>query len=540
MSRKRPVSETFAEAMKAYEEGRKGAARRLAAQLAESAPAFGGTHYLLGLVAADAHKAVDHFARAIAITPGQIVLHLAMADALTRCDELEAAVLQYGIVLGLDARHGQAHARLGEVLRRSGMVDQAMEHCQQAIGLDPRNADAHHTLGALLLEAGQIADAAESLRRCLEIRPGWPVALNNFGLALHHLGRDGDAALVLSGAVDARPDHAGFRANFASVLRCLGRLDEARDEAERATRLDKASVDGWLELGLVHRVLDHHEIAATAFDRAAILAPDNAHAHWCLAESCRALGDMERAQRHYRLCLDLDKLDHHGAALGLALAGGAPIPEKAPDAYVRQLFDDYADGFDAALLEHLDYRAPALLAEALTRELGADNRGLAIMDAGCGTGLAGLALRPLAERLDGIDLSPAMVAKARERGIYHDLAEGDLVTMLAARPQHYHVVVAADVLVYLGALPPVMTAVRAACKPGGLFAFTVERAGAEVADYALGSKSRYAHAAAYVRSSAQDAGFTILRLDEVVPRREGECDVPGLLAVLKVTAQECP
>jgi predicted TPR repeat methyltransferase len=535
MTRKRPVGEAFAEAMKAYEDGRKGAARRLAAQLAESAPSFGGTHYLLGLLAIDQgqeRKATEHFARAIGITPGQAVLHLAMADALAACGEIHAATVHYRTVLSLDPAHAEAHARLGELLRQTGKAEEAIGHCRQAVAINPRHAEAHHTLGALLLEADCVEEAAESLRLCLEIRPGWPAALNNFGLALHHLGRDEDAAVVLSGAVDARPGHGGFRANLASVLRCLGRLDEARAEAEQATRVDSGSADAWLELGLVRRAQDHHEGAAAAFDRAVTLAPGNAQNHWCLAESCRALGQLDRAHRHYRLCLDLDPSDRHGAGLGLALAGGAPAPAKAPDAYVRQLFDEYADGFDAALLEHLEYRAPALLAAALVREMGrVDDR--VIMDAGCGTGLAGLVLRPLAVRLDGIDLSPAMVAKARARGIYDTLAEGDLVTALVAAPDTYDVVVAADVLVYLGALAPVMNAAHAACTAGGLFAFTVERAEDGIATYALGAKSRYAHAADYVRSAAAEAGFTVLHLDEVVPRREGGVDVPGLLAVLR-------
>ena len=53
---------------------------------------------------------------------------------------------------------------------------------------------------------------------------------------------------------------------------------------------------------------------------------------------------------------------------------------------------------------------------------------LAILDLGCGTGLAGLAFQPLAARLDGVDLSPAMIEKARARGIYDHLDVADLET----------------------------------------------------------------------------------------------------------------
>ncbi|HSV29503.1 MAG TPA: methyltransferase domain-containing protein, partial [Candidatus Omnitrophota bacterium] len=197
-----------------------------------------------------------------------------------------------------------------------------------------------------------------------------------------------------------------------------------------------------------------------------------------------------------------------------------------------QLFDDYADKFDAALVEKLDYRAPALLADALRRTLG-EVSGLQVMDAGCGTGLAAPVLRPLAAWLEGVDLSPAMVAKARQRGLYDELREGELVQALSDSATHFDLVVAADVLVYLGDLEPVMRAARKALAPGGAFAFTVERCD-DVETYVLGAKSRYAHAEGYVRKVAEQAGFTVALLEQAVTRRDAGADVPGLVAVVRL------
>ncbi len=494
------VGAIFAEAMDAYARGRRGAARRLAKTLAEGWPAFGGTQYLLGLLALDGNqprRAVEHLARAVAITPGQPAPHLALADALERCGDAAAA----------------------------------MDQCRTVLAADGDNAGAHARLGALLLEAGRPAEAVRHLAAALAVRADWPSALNNFGLALHRLGRHDDAAAALGEAVARRPDHAGFRANLAASLRAAGRAEAARAEAEAATRADSAGLEAWLELGLAHQALGDGNGAVAAFERAAAVAPGSAHAQWCLAEALRAAGAPERAAGHYRRCLDIDPDDRHGAQLGLALAGGA-LPAKAPEAYVRQLFDEYAETFDTALVDGLGYRAPALLAEALRRSLGAlADRDVA--DLGCGTGLAAPVLRPLARRLDGIDLSPAMVAKAAARGLYDDLAEGDVVAVLAERPGRYDLVVAADVLVYLGDLGPVMAAAFAACRPGGAFAFTVERAGEGGAAYELGAKSRYAHAPDYVRAAAAAAGFTVVLLEDAVTRRDSGAAVPGLVAVVR-------
>jgi predicted TPR repeat methyltransferase len=529
----KPVAELFAEAMRAYEDGKVAEAKRLARKLTDSAPQFGGAHYLLGLLALDVgqgKRAAESLARAIAITPNQPILHLAMGRALELAGDVAEAALHYRTVLVIDANHAEAHARLGELLRRAGKHADAMAHCQAAIAASPVHAEAMNTLGALLTETGRAAEACDVLRRALELRPDWPAALNNFGVALRDIGRGGDAATILEGALELRPDHAGTRANLATVYRILGRFDDARIQAERGTRLDSRDADAWMELGLTRQAQNHWEGAAAAFERATAAAPRSARTWYCLGEARRALAQPDRAAYAYRKALAVDPDDQHGAGLGLALAGGAPTPDKAPEAYVRQLFDDYADRFDQALVEKLDYRAPTVLGAALARTLE-KKTDLAVMDVGCGTGLAAPVLKPLAARLDGVDLSQAMVARAQARGLYDELVVGELVTTLQARAATYDLVVAADVLVYLGDLEPVLAAVKMALKPGGAFAFTVEKT-LDTETYLLGPKQRYAHAAEYVTSRAEAAGFTIALLEDAITRRDADQDVPGLVVVL--------
>lgn len=528
------VAELFAEAMAAYEEGRSAEAKRLAKRLTEAAPKFGGAHYLAGLLALDSghgRRAVESLARAIAITPGQSVLHLAMGRALEMAGDTAEAALHYRTVLNLEPVHAEAHARLGELLRRQGRRDAALDHCRAAVAASPVHAEAWNCLGALLTETNRPEEACDALRRALELRPDWPAALNNFGVALRDAGRLDAAATILEGAAELRPDHAGTRANLGSVYRAQGALDKAHATLEAAVRKAPRSLECWLELGLIRQALGNAEAAAAAFERATTVAPKSARAWYCLGEARRTQGQAARAVKAYGKALALDPADLHGAALGLALAGGGPVPDKAPEAYVRQLFDDYADRFDAALVDKLEYRAPQILADALARSV--DRRGgLDIMDAGCGTGLAAPVLKPYARRLDGIDLSPAMVAHAGERGLYDELAVGELVAGLLARPAAYDLLVAADVLVYLGDLGPVMAAARATLRPGGAFAFTVEKA-ADSESYILGAKQRYAHAAEYVRRSAEDAGFAVALMEDAVTRHDGGHDVPGLVVVLK-------
>jgi predicted TPR repeat methyltransferase len=184
----------------------------------------------------------------------------------------------------------------------------------------------------------------------------------------------------------------------------------------------------------------------------------------------------------------------------------------------------------------LDYRGPELIHAAVRRaatDLVRPARFARMLDLGCGTGLVGRAFADDADVIEGVDLSPGMLAQARKTRAYAALHEGELVTALRGFPDDaFDLVTAADVLVYISALEPVFGEVRRVVAPRGLFAFTVEACSG--ADVLLGEGGRYAHSPAYLRRLAADAGFEVARLDEVSTREDRGEAVPGLLAVLAV------
>src|SRR4029077_18883888 len=122
-----------------------------------------------------------------------------------------------------------------------------------------------------------------------------------------------------------------------------------------------------------------------------------------------------------------DPQDRHGASLRLARLGPGEPGTAGLQRHVRTLFDQYAPRFDRAL-EDLGYRAPALLRDAVTAH---GTRFGTMLDLGCGTGLAGAALRPQVDWLVGVDLSPKMIEEARRKGVYDRLAVGDIAAFLA-------------------------------------------------------------------------------------------------------------
>jgi predicted TPR repeat methyltransferase len=215
----------------------------------------------------------------------------------------------------------------------------------------------------------------------------------------------------------------------------------------------------------------------------------------------------------------------------LSAETGDQSPAAAPVDYVRCLFDRYADDFDGHLRDKLNYRVPELLFDKLAAQLPDKTSSLDILDIGCGTGLAGEVFKPFAGRLDGIDLSPEMLARARRRGIYDRLEAGEIVALLSGWAVRYNTVIAADVLGYLGELQPVFDGVSKVLYQYGFFVFSVEQG--DGADYRLRASGRYQHTAGYLRRCAQNAGFEVLSLGEAVLREQHGQPVAGHLVVMR-------
>ena len=277
-----------------------------------------------------------------------------------------------------------------------------------------------------------------------------------------------------------------------------------------------------------------HAAASELLEQCLEIAPDWAPAWFALGAAREKLGQFDPAIAAYRHVLANDPKDVLGASLALARLGASRTPSSAPPAYVAGLFDEYASRFDAHLVDGLGYRGPALLRAAVDdvcERTGRPTRFARALDLGCGTGLAGAAFRDCVDYLEGIDLSAGMIAAARGKDIYDSLKIADVMDHLRAAPSRaFDLIIAADVLVYMGDLVPLFTRIARVLASGGLFAFTAERH--EGDGYMVGSETRYAHSRRYIEASACAAGLDVRLLDPASTRRNKSAAVPGLLGVI--------
>jgi len=295
---------------------------------------------------------------------------------------------------------------------------------------------------------------------------------------------------------------ADRRFDFARDLQLKGDLAAAADLLLQATELAPGFASAWFTLGKIRERLGEAEAAIAAFRKAQVADPD----------------------------------DRHAASLRLILLGAEPV-SSMPPAYVRALFDQYAPKFEAALVDDLGYRGPALLFKAVLSARAAIRKPALFkraIDLGCGTGLAATAFAAQVDEFTGIDLSPRMIERARDTGLYAEVEVAEMVEGLRSKPDaSVDLILAADAVVYLSDLAPLLSEARRVLAPGGLLAFTAETHGDD--GVILGEGLRYAHGAGYLRASVEACGLALSRCEDLSARNEDNAPVPGLVVVATKT-----
>jgi predicted TPR repeat methyltransferase len=268
--------------------------------------------------------------------------------------------------------------------------------------------------------------------------------------------------------------------------------------------------------------------AADILTQTVELSPGYAAAWFLLGHLREQQGESAGAILAFEQARAIDPEDRHGASLRLTRLGAAR--HAMSDGYVRTLFDGYALTFDRALRTGLGYVAPELIVAAVRAARPEMTFGAAL-DLGCGTGLGGEAFKPFCTTMTGVDLSPAMVAQAQDKGVYDRLIEGEAAAFLRTEAQRYDLIIAADVFIYVHDIAELLLQSARVLAPGGLVAFSVETHDGDGA--ILRDTLRYAHSPTHVREALDSASLNLVSLDSAPARSEKGVPVPGLVGVAR-------
>jgi predicted TPR repeat methyltransferase len=423
----------------------------------------------------------------------------------------------------------------------TGAWDQALRELDHGIGDSPDHAGLRKCRAGLRRKMGDTEGSARDAAEAVIVDAGDPEAKAILGSALLALGLTADAVACLGEAVAGAPDAFDYRQALSAALENAGDTEAALRTLTDGIALQPLSVmmrNAAILLCIRRRDFNG---AVRFAEHARSHGVADATSFGMKGHALSNLGQYDAAAIAYKDALDLAPEDPYVRHL-VAATGAIPDAKRAPETYIRVVFDGYADHFEEHLVS-LRYGIPGAIRSALQThpKIVAGLPLGPVLDLGCGTGMVGVAIEDLLlGPLTGVDLSPRMLALARAKQIYGELRESDIVTDLEVHRQHWPMIVAADVLCYFGPLDELLAQIHQSLEPGGWFIFSAEEM---LADYdgvmpgngkwALLRQGRYSHASDYVHETACAAGFRVLRVERPIVRYEAGVVVPGLLLVLE-------
>lgn len=420
-------------------------------------------------------------------------------------------------------------------LHKAGKLVEAEQAYQQLLRKKAQDPHLLYLCGIVTAQIGAPEDAIELLGRALEHKPDHVQSRAELAKLLEQTGQFEASAAELRKLITLRPDLEGLHINLALVLKRLGNTQEAVAACKKALSMNPNSAEAHSILGDLLKESCEFGQAVAAYRRALALNPGLTNVYRPLLATLRSNDQHAEASEVLKEWRDHEP-DNPIVQHMMAAYCGEATPSRASDDYVREVFDEFAATFDQAL-HGLNYQGPQLIGAALEAAWPGGIEGLEVLDAGCGTGLCAPYLRPLAQHLVGVDLSPVMIQRAQKLDLYDHLVETELTDYLRKHAESFDIIAAADTFNYFGALEPLLAATSQALKENGILVCTLEQEEAEAPaeGYQLNLHGRYSHHRAYVTRCLDECGLKIQSMDSATLRMER--DQPVGVMVVRATKE---
>jgi predicted TPR repeat methyltransferase len=376
-----------------------------------------------------------------------------------------------------------------------GRLEEARGHYLLLLGYLPDSPLLHYNIGLVYYGLQDFSQALQAFALALAYKPEDIDALFNLALCQKKTGDCQAAIATYHQLLENSPENTDCLYNLAGCYR----ESRADDQA----------------MACYHSVLE--------LDAEYLPAANN------LAYLYHRRGNFDQAAIYYQQVLALRPEDDSARYMLASLTGTSV--DHAPESYIRDFFNTYAEGFEQSLVMELEYDNPQKLYECFRKWAGQKTTYAHGLDLGCGTGLSGVPFIPVITILDGVDLSINMLSQAAEKGCYTKLYPDSILHHLSATTDVYDFFLATDVFIYVGDLVEMFTAVSASALPAALFCFSTENLDAE--GYALRTTGRFAYSRAYIYQIAAATGWTVLALENTQLRKERDSWIPGDLWVLQ-------
>jgi predicted TPR repeat methyltransferase len=530
--------------------------------------------HLLGILfgqKGDYKSSKEYLEKALKLSPNNATYHNSMANVKKNLNDIDGAISDYQQAIQLNPQSTTAYNNLAFLLIKQGQLQQAKQHAEHAITLNSQDGESHYNLGLIALKENNPELAITELRNTLLLNPHHLQARYTLAQQLQTgMPEDLDEAIThYESILAAQPDFTDALVNYASALLMQNNDKEALKTFYRALDIDsehyeanynlgcallqqqalnpalehfikalgkKPTPEAYYNIGVIYSYQDRHGDAISYLKKAIEFDPLYFAAYNNLGTVYLKIEELNKAIENFSAALKIQPYNEEIAYILSALRQ-EKTPDRAPKNYVEHLFDQYAPSFDKHLLEHLKYETPKVLHEAVMTQIRDNLHLRKVLDLGCGTGLAGALFKDLASPLIGVDLSSQMIATLQEKTLYDELIVGDLEDALRDHKNN-ELIIASDVLPYIGDLSPLFHAVQQALTPDGLFAFTIEIAPPDIRSYSLQTSIRYAHSPRYIEQLAAQNQLTLLSQSKITLRLQRNQPLFGLLYILRKGASE--
>jgi predicted TPR repeat methyltransferase len=303
--------------------------------------------------------------------------------------------------------------------------------------------------------------------------------------------------------------------NIGNIYQLSGQFDKAIACYQRALDSERNMPEVHNNLGNIYKNCGQFDEAEACYRRALVLSPDFVEVCCNLGGVLRSLKRFQEAIELYRKVLNLSP-DYKAALEGLGICH----------------MEINTVNWDADISRPgMEFLGPKNVREILEDLQLPRERGLEVLDMGCGTGICGEYLRAYSQHLEGVDLSQPMLAEAEKKGFYDKLECADAITYMLSCTRTFDLIIASGVLILFGDLAPVFQAVARALKPGGMFVFTLYRSETEAVE--VRHNLHFAHSAVYVHGTAQGANLQLASIEQKVHEYDHGEQQPGWVAVLR-------
>lgn len=454
-----------------------------------------------------------------------------MANCYDALGQKELAIISYKKALKINKESDTAMANLAIVYYEKKDIAKSKKYATKAVQENPYNISAISVLGNIYYQQKKYKEALKYYQKAMDIKRDFYSANFNTASIYFTLKDYKNAYFYLKKTMQFHGEVDEVLNLYASLCMELEKYDEARFALLKLCAKNPHDYWNYNMLSQTYQHLKEYDKALEQGWQAVLISKGEESQQinfGYLLYEITTESPQTDVTLYAAKWLEMFAESPMAYHMGNAILNTAKVSNMS-SAFVREIFDVFAQDFESVLMD-LDYAVPALMAQILEDlDKSVSLKKMRILDAGCGTGLCGKYLKKYAKfkGLDGVDVSEKMLAQAKEKNLYTNLYNQDLIKFLQAKYGFYDFVNAADVFTYFADLNTLFFLLSSVMRKNARILFSVSENCVDDKDFFLHASGRFLHSKKYVEETLKKYGFVVEKLNRERLRDEGGKPVFG-------------